>query len=278
MTGVSGRGAALSTADISKFFLWPCVKTHRGLAASVARWPLFVSLSCSVFEEWKTGKSVAFTWWGNVLRHLSQEMCSLEGIPVGWMGCSWHDWVNKGPSIVLNCTAALLLPSPLPCIPFFCYLFYLYCQVKCFSGCELKPAWTSGLRQIFQSSLGNWCCFPGELSRELSAFAVLFLSSPIRPKHLLLMGALCWGACWQSAEMPPNWALQLTCCYPGKVRLWLSAMLFPLSFPPLPFLFFLFRQWAVWEKEMPLIMYIQHLSQWESYHKTRNQSEKKISE
>lgn len=47
-------------------------------------------------------------------------------------------------------------------------------------------------------------------------------------------------------------------------------------FSPLPFLFFLFRQWAVWEKEMPLKMYIQHLSQWESYHKTRNQSEKSV--
>lgn len=139
--------------------------------------PVLVSLSCLVFEEWKP-EICSIHLVRECFVPFEQEMCSLEGIPVGWIGCSWHDWINKGPSIVLNCTAALLLPSSFPCnIPFFCYLFQsisIYCQVKCFSGCELKPAWTSGLRQIFQISLGNWCCFPGELSREQTCLCSSF--------------------------------------------------------------------------------------------------------
>lgn len=151
--------------------------------------------------------------------------------------------------------------------------------MKCFSGCELKPAWTSGLRQTFQSSLGNWCCFPGELSRELAAFAVLFVSSPMRPKYLLLMSVTRWTA-GQCAGSQHRCLLTELCNWPvvilGKLDCGFLPRFSHHPFFPLPFLFFLFRQWAVWEKEMPLIMYIQHLSQWESYHKTRNQSEKSV--
>lgn len=211
---------------------------HRSFAASVASRPLFVSLSCLVFKEWKTGKSIAFTWKGNVLCYLSQEMYSLEGIPVGWVDCSWHDCVNKGPSKVLNCTAA---PSPCPATsPSFATFLNLL------PGEVFQWLWAETSMNIRPQA--NLSKFLGELvlfSRWIVKRTGCLCSSLCVFSHETEISPAdecdkvdCWAVCWESAQMPPNWALQLTCCYPGKVRLWLSATLFPPSFlpPPLSFL------------------------------------------
>lgn len=106
------------------------------------------------------------------------------------------------------------------------------------------------------------------------------IKGPIRDWYVLLIG----GARWTAGHGAGSQQRRLLTLSSAIDLLWSwesQIVAFCHSFPTVFFFrsflsFFLFRQWAVWEKEMPLVMYIQHLSEWESYHKTNNRSEKSV--